>query len=1130
MSEKLQLTKEQQTALECKGEAIVSASAGSGKTFVMIKKITDLILSGSCGVNDILAVTFTKMAANQMKDKLKESLIKKINEVDEGERARLSNELFLVNSADISTIHSLCAKLLKRYFFAVDINVNSTIIDDEEANALRNRAIEMLFEEKYKNGDADFVFLLKIFAQASKNYKLKNEILKLYYKVVSIADYENTLRKTLERYDEKYFEEICSELLLLYKKRLGLILSLYEEAFCECKNFEKKVFEKYIRYFEERLDFIKELKSKDDFFSFANTIPPKFSMKPKVAEKLKDDAKLVAFDLKLKEIGKTFKLFIDGYIKKEYSKEEELAKFLNSKETAKAMTNLLLEFASLYQKLKRESFKLDFNDLEHYTLKLLSNENYRKQIAGSYKYIFIDEYQDVNPVQEAILSKLSTDNEFMVGDIKQSIYAFRGCKSDFFSNKFSYLNSIDKNALTLNANFRSSKQVVDAVNKVFCEIMTTQTAGLDYANSSLMVFGSKNTNGSYHIHCTSTLENEKKEVDEVYSVRDNVNAGKDKSSSEGKLITNLILNTVGKKDYKDRKYTFGDIVILVRNTTAKTKSIITELTNRGIPVSSRAEVNICQYSEIKQLIEILKYIDCPNQDIPLATTLKSPIANFSNEMLAQIRLYARENYPFTDTQPTFYECVEFYRQNQNDEISKKLNQFVRFMHGVKVMSTTSSVKEVFEMIISQKNFEFYYLTLPCGELRLRRVKRFLDEMRPNGVDLNIKGFLLRLKNLDYDIGLVEAGGLGAVRVLSIHASKGLEFPMVICAGMNNSINTQDSKSLIFFEDEYGIVTHSYNTQSLVRGNTLLRLLMNEKRKLETSKNEMFLFYVAMTRAQNDLHLIFTKRENFLLANVPYAKSYANFVNINDEELDDVPCVREELEKEKRQFLASYREKEKIEEIAKKLAFEYTDERFKESSLDTTASKLVALEYSEFVKEDMTEKNVIQLSDEDVIDTDKKFKANERGTAYHKFLELIDFNNINSIEDELDKNSSSLESYKDLLSTDKLQKILSMDCFTRIKGLKIMQECDFATTLDGKALLLDYDKVFVTGSIDLLAVGDNECYIYDYKFTSKDKESLKTIYLPQLRLYSEVVKKSYPDKKIKVSLINIKKQEEIFIEI
>ena len=765
-------TPEQQAAIGAVGEVLVSASAGSGKTFVMIEKMIALILAGKADVGSVLAVTFTKLAAGEMKERLRAALTARIHaETDPAARTRLKEQLTEIPSADVCTLHSFCTNVIRRYFYEGGMDGNFRVLEESEADKVRERAADRALESLLAADSAPFAAACAAFAGSRGFGGLKKEILRQHGKVISRADYRAFLEGIPARYTEEAFDGLAAEALAAVRAAAEELrvrcLALLEE----CKPFlEAGLFDaKHVAFLEGRRALAEELLAARDVFAAKERLDGlKLQNKP-ANTKLKKagDAQALALDEKLAALkGK-----LDD-LKKQLSafrpREEELAAFLAAGAVASGLAEAVLAFDDAYAALKRRANGLDFSDLEHKCLALLRIPRVGAEVRARYTHLFVDEYQDVNPAQESILSLVAGENVFMVGDAKQSIYGFRGCSPAFFSEKYERLRGQGR-ALTLNGNFRSCSAVLDFVNRLFANVMTRAEFAVDYASTSVMTAGTPaQQGGRVRIAFVPEAEPTERAAREVYSVAEHLGRAEDEEFAEGALIADLILQEVGSTRLDPAtgaqvRTSFGDIVVLSRSLTARAARIVAELVRRGIPVAAAAEVNICDYPEVKTLLALLQFLDNGAQDIPLAAALKSALGGVTDAELAAVRLAGKR--PNGKDEP-FYTACERYAAEKTDALSEKLRAFFARAESLRLRMQVKGAAEILAAILAETGMEAELLARPCGAERMRRVRRLIEECGA----LSVPAFLDKLKSGGGKIGFSESGGENAVRLMTMHAA------------------------------------------------------------------------------------------------------------------------------------------------------------------------------------------------------------------------------------------------------------------------------------------------------------------------------------------------------------------------
>lgn len=1148
-------TEEQQAAIEAKGRVIVSASAGSGKTTVMIEKIIRLILSGT-EVSDILAVTFTKKAASQMKDKLKRKLVEAINapETTTEERKVLKKQLADVPCADISTIHSFCSKLIRAHFFDAGVSGDFKIVsgDDAESVALKNRALDKVFEEAYDEDETgDFFKLLSVYWRKKSDRNLRETILKLYETLRQRADYREVLTGS-GVYTEADFDKVCEELFALLKKKCryyALILDDYESYFKANDGEKSAVLAREIK------EAFEKIAAAPDYFTAVLTEKASFSAKERATKRFPEYVK------KLNELVHIRDKKYGGLIKdlaKISSRDEEKKAFFGAGEIARALAKYILKFDEEYTAVKRERNLLDYNDLEHVSLALLEQERVLGEVRARYSYVFVDEYQDVNPVQEKLLSLVGGENVFLVGDVKQAIYGFRGSKSKYFGEKQAEYSATGGLSLKLSKNFRSSDLVLDAVNEQFCTVMTKETSSVDYANGSVMVKGGRYPEGSgktvaHILYTEEDLQAEKEEAKAakerilpVYSVREAASAQKRESIKTAQAIKNIIDEEVGSDFYdveegKIRKIRYSDIVVLSRKKQGEIKDVALELSDEGVPVTSAAAVNICEYSEVKTLIDILKLLDNEKQDAPLVSALFSSMGGLNADELTEIRLAFKEEKFFRDA------CKRYAKEKTN-ELAGKLEKFYAFYKKLRVFAAVASAGEVLNELLSKTQMEAAILSRENGVGCLKRVRRFIAEsVTPE--PLTVHEFLERLKNLDYKIEYGESGGENSVQILTMHSSKGLEYPVVIVDGTGNFRGAERAE--VVLEERFGLAPKAYDPQEMTRRSTLLRKMYDEKKRAEEVGDELNLYYVALTRAKYALHVLF--KEQTEICDVAYAGSFAELTDFSVWEKYLSFGVEDRIIKQEKEVEGGKPDEKLtariVEEYLRQYPYAGAENLPVKSSATSLMNDVSALSDDEY--------GAYTLFDDEEDETASQWKSyrgektgKEVGIAYHAFLEKFDFSllfegagmevsYLSLVEKTLEKwreEGVLPPEYLALLSAEKLAEILKNPVFSALDGMTLYKEQQFLATLplkdvpalyeravqEGNENILEEELLF-QGAIDLLAVGTGgEVQIIDYKYSVKDKAALKAKYAPQLDLYKKATARILKTdvNKIKCSIVNL----------
>ena len=1108
------MTEAQKRAVESLGKnVLVSASAGSGKTFVMIERIIRLILEENVDVSNVLAVTYTKLAASEMKQKLVKAVIGRINEGKDIERMRKT--LAEIPTADISTIHSFCLNLLKTYFYAAGVDPDLSVLDDAKARELSALALDEAFNELYESKNESFLKLVRVLRRFRGDSLLKKEVLDLFAKSISESDPNAFLDGCKNAVCIENYEIYENFLLETYKKQLLAEESCYNSLKSDLLGYSTN------KLAVKLLSVLDEVWAKVEYCLKATTLQELLSASKISTSSIPGDKTDDGAVLQIKDEASKLKKRITKICEKiegtfPSDRDTDLNRYLETKETIGAMVDTVKLYRQKFYALKQKEGSLDFNDLEHKTLELLKNNpDILSAVKEKYKYIFADEYQDVNGVQEEILTLISNDNLFMVGDVKQSIYAFRGCNPDIFANKFNdYLaDSTLGEAISLDKNFRSSDKVLSAVNKVFSSVITREHGGVEYANNPMLRGGLYEEGyGEAVLHVIETEKADKKPIEGLYDlVKEATATETDEDFYEGALVTKIILSELEKTLYDEktkttRPVTLSDIAVLTRSSSGYTDEIISHLIREGVPVVSESKANILEYPEIKLLTDILKLIDFYADDPPLASVLKSAVGKISDEELAKIRAFGLEKITTKD-KPSFLACVEVYQASGEDETLKnKLNFFKDYFDKIRILSEFLGAGELLAKIMRETGLDLEIACRNLGKARLARVERFIAESTCNGKSLTVSEFLDKITSSESFDATSEVAGTDAVKVMSMHSSKGLEYPIVIIPGLHKKFNVKDDAQEILFSRKYGLAVYHYDEQKMERNSTLARTFFKRVASLERANEEARVFYVAMTRAKARLHLVSTKSIKESRGDGDYlsTSNFTDFLSLKDMpvknyeqselSIGDDRIVKTVELTDGRQSLTDL--------IFKNLTFEYPFEvdvglPLKASVTSVNARNREALE----ANLDKQRKAPHLLNPEELL---------AEGTAYHKFLELCDFNdkNANNQLIRLLNEGKISKEQAEKLNAELLNKILALPVWDSLNGYKLYKEQPFLTTFTARELYgEDSDaEILVQGIIDLIAVKDGKVILVDYKTSDHTAEKLKADYSTQLLLYKKAIEK------------------------
>jgi len=1115
MAKEVKYTPKQEKVINFRGNnLLVSAAAGSGKTTVMIQRVCDLIIKDSVPINKFLIISFTKASASDMKNKL----IKKLSSLEP--TPFILEQLDDILTSDVSNLHSFCARLLKAYFYEVGLDPTFVVLDETEVEVCKEKALLKLFNEKSEAGDKDFFELIDIFSRSRKDTGLKTAILKLYDFLCSIVDKETWFKEKVEGlYNSNLEKNTGAKIINAHLKAEKIRCEkLIADMITECAQVGE---EKLVAYLQALDSVFKLIRLDSEFFDNAKRLGlkqrlPNIPKPTEGKEFLQEKVKILKEDL-TKRFDKL----------KEYACFDSLEDIVSNLEITKkrlySLYNLTKEFEEKFKAYKKEKGGLDFNDLEQYTLKVLNNPTILEEIRSKYDYVFVDEYQDINGVQEAILTQISKiDNRFMVGDVKQSIYRFRLCDPEIFLEKYnSYQSQKNKGELILlNANFRSKSGILDFVNAIFDSIMTVDFGGVDYKKEARLNVGSdsqvdEDKRVELLFADTSSLEVKEEKELEIYSVKDdnvlNINIEK-QGHAEGLLIAEKISDLVAHGKIKDpetgklRKIKYSDITILTASRNSFLNKITQTLEINGIPVSTDIEGDCLDDEYVYGVRSFIETVACYKADYSLFSCLYSKVFEFSVDELAQIKLAGGgANYFYQDV------ISAVNSGKLNSDLQHKLEDFFKILSSAREKASFMSVKEIAKEIISAQNLKIKISFESDYQKRLQKLNRFLSSLGDENIFEYINDTALA------SVKCEPAYSGSSVKVMTIHKSKGLEFGVVFLVGVNKKFNFQTLKNDFIICKDLGISLDFYNRIDRYKESTLAReaIRLVETRKM--LEEEQRLLYVALTRATDYLYLVGSGRFDEIKKEMPvspvrfmdfFGDFYLNPQDHNEAKFDvcvvDAKNLIDSDEKPTaRQVMITDYDKEVISQINQVLNKTYSYGKGHEIALKTAVTELA-------------EKN-IEETNYNVLFTETDTSSLENGTLQHKVMEYLSLNetkdeiqekvlemaNLGIITFEEAKNVM-VEGISNLLENKEFKELLN-------NANKIMKEREFYMQLPASYLNKDAfieDKVVVQGIVDLCLNSDNGLVIIDYKTGNlANKDSLEK-YANQINLYAKAMEKSY----------------------
>ena len=883
-------TKEQEQAIyEKNTNILVAAAAGSGKTAVLVERIINKIINENIDIDKLLVVTFTNAAASEMRERVLNAIYEKLE--NDSENQNLQRQITLLNKASICTIDSFCLDVVRNHFYELDnVSPNFRIGDTTEIELLKQEIIEEIFEKKYEEEDKDFNTLINTYTSYRDDTPLKEIILKIYNYIQSNPFPEKWLNEKIEMFNlegkkEEYSdfsntvwgEELLKE---VEEELIDDITALQDIE--ESLSFDPEL-NKFWQTIRSDIDMLQTLKSNLDNWDKAYEISKNINFvtwpRKKIESSIKEEAKIIRDDVK-KKLNKVINKIL---ICDSDEAKQDIQDMYNVLDKLKYV---ILEFQGEFSKRKRERNIVDFNDIEHFALKILLKEteegkieptDVAKKYKEKYIEIAIDEYQDSNLVQEYILNAVSKgDNIFMVGDVKQSIYKFRQAMPELFLDKYKNYKKIedkkqeDNLKIKLFKNFRSRENVLKFTNLIFQDIMSNLLGDIEYNQEEYLNLGAQypeeKQNLNTEINIIDLKENEEEQSNvSTEDLNENVENEEQQEriediELEARFVANKIREIVqnkyqiwdAKKDkYRDIKY--KDIVVLLRSTSNIAPIFEQEIIRLDMPVFSDSSQEYLDSIEIQTIMSLLKIIDNPMQDIPLVTVLRSNIGKFTDDELVEIRL--------SDKYENYYTCMKKAKLDVNPKLKDKIQRFFESIEEWRKEQEYLSLDELIWKIYIDTGYYNYVGLMPNGALRQANLKMLFQRAKQYESS-NFKGlynfinFIEKLRLSSGDLGAAKLIGENddVIRIMSIHKSKGLEFPVVFLSSTGKQFNLMDLNQNILLHQEMGIGVKYINYERQVQYDTLTKTAMRNKILVETLSEEMRILYVALTRAKEKLFI------------------------------------------------------------------------------------------------------------------------------------------------------------------------------------------------------------------------------------------------------------------------------------
>lgn len=1179
---------------------LVSAAAGSGKTATLVERIlTYLCREENPGdIDRLLVLTFTKAAAGEMRERIGKAIEERL--AREPDNVHLQRQSTLVHNAQITTIHSFCLYVVRNYFHLLSIDPGFRMGDEGELKLLKKDVLKELMEAYYHEARPEFHDFVEAYATGKRDEGLEDLILNLAEFSLGYpypARWLRECRETCMLTEAKELEEShWMELLLsMTRNTLESVKEHLEAGRRICVSPQGPYL--YEETLQKDVLLIEELLRCGSYSEYEQALEkPAYArlttkrMSEDVSEEKKEQVKAIRDTMK-----KCLKDLKEKYFPQSLSQAAEYLK------GAAPSTCMLLELTERYLEAfgekKRSRNLVDFSDLEHLALEILVQDVVTddqgkmqviatpaaRELSDHFEEIMIDEYQDSNLLQEVLLLSVSrvdrgAPNIFMVGDVKQSIYSFRLARPELFLEKYQTY-SLEENLyqrIDLHQNFRSRREILEGANGIFRKIMTPAVGGISYDDDAALYLGADYPEGSPEWNQTEILLLDADELDEDESPRE----------LEAAMIAGKIKELMKEMQVWDKKagayrpLAYGDIVILLRSLSGWGDTFARMLTEQDIPAYTESRTGYFDTVEVQTLLNLLRVVDNPRQDIPLAAVMKSMIGGFADEELARIRSCYKER--------RFFEaCLQYSQKSAEKEeaetretdsaLAARLQTFFDRLEQYRFKAQYLSIHEFITFVLEDTGYGDYLAVQPGGEQRSANA-RMLIERAIAFESTSYRGlfhfvrYMEQLQSYKEDLGEASISGEGAhaVRIMSIHKSKGLEFPVVFVAGMGKGFNYQDSRSKVVLHPELGVGADYVNSRLRVKTSTLPKKLIQKQRELEMLGEELRILYVALTRAKEKLILtgavknlvkklgraeLARERDALNYLELTGAKTYWDWILpavwgdaqfglqlIKPQdlmicqlgiEIEDVGR-QEELEQLASKGPRSRWEKEQAALLAENLNFVYPFENEKHLQPKLSVSELKRSSQAE-----EEEKELFLYQEPEIIPYVPRFMQEEepltgaaRGTAYHRVLQEVDLERMT----HTDRVKEALEQLVEQgrLTQEMADCVNPWDIFTFCKTTlakrmaeakkqgRLYVEQPFVISLPAREIRPEWESwepVLVQGIIDAwFYEPDGEIVIMDYKTDRVENgQELLERYAVQLDYYQKALEQ-ITGKRVKEKLI------------
>ncbi len=1152
-------TESQRDAIDARqGTLFVSAAAGSGKTAVLVQRVIERLTDpvSPSDADRLLVVTFTNAAAAEMKERIGERLAELL-EKNPGDK-QLQRQQMLLQRANISTIHSFCSDLVRENFYKLNISPDFRILEEHEWKLLREQAMAQVLEQAYAQATPDFQAFLEGFCAERNDQRMMGLIDHLY-------DFLRTHpfpKRWMEEQEQAYQADMpigktpWGQVILDYAAGMVSYAILLTEHALELLTQDDKLKQAYTEMFSEELAsyrYLQEVLQSGEWDRTAQALSSITYMRMPTPRGYKDDPlqqQIASFRKASKEAIEKLGTFF-AQLEEEYRRElERLAPLIHT------LFDLTLRFSQELDTLKLQKKAADFNDLEHWALQLLMEETEHGicrteeaiQLSKQFDEVMVDECQDINETQDMLFRAISREeqNLFMVGDVKQSIYGFRQAMPKLFLDRRNAFPAYSRTenqypaSLMLDRNFRSRQTVVDSVNFLFRQLMSEQAGDVVYQGKEELVAGAEYPPQEGCETRLDFLQPDQQREEEASEEAMAVLEARHIASMIVSMMEDgfLVTNRTGQRPAR-----YGDFCILLRSANRYAAEYAKELQRHGIPAQSDVSPGFFETSEIAVMLSFLRVIDNPIQDIPLLAVLMSPVYGFTADDMADIRLEGR-------ALPLYLALVQHAESGdtRSQAVLKDLDEY-------RMIAATMPSDRMLERIYEKSGYRNMVQAMDDGKRRLANLQLLLDYARKyesfgyHGISRFIQ-FLDRLQEKDFDLpsAVVCTESDNVVRVMSIHRSKGLEFPVCIVAGCDREINSRKADTLL--HPKLGVGMKLWNNEGFYRYNTLPRKAIALEEDRETMSEELRILYVAATRAREKLIFVATVKnlekrlsalgaplteaeqiDSHLVTQVsrmsdwlmmcgmrhPDGQKLRELAGVTDEiiqrkgytpwdirillppEADQVPEIREEEPVEADLSL--------LQTLQKQVEYRYPYEGLRGIPAKVTASSLTKKEEAAHPGESLLSRPSFLYS--------KGLTPAERGTALHSFLQFSDYaaaaENPQAELERLQAQGFLTKEQAEAVNRKQVRQFFQSQIAKRMLASSyLVREYRFTVEIpasqvapeSSQNLSLTDHTVVLQGAVDCAFEEDGELVIVDYKSDrSSQPEELWRRYHKQLELYA-----------------------------